>query len=158
MSKRTFQPSNLVRSRRLMQPGIGAVSGELVHVQPGSRTAANIGLYWRYEKWIRKAEARFASTVGATGALYAMRREHYTPLADDTILDDFEQPMLVARQGLRVVFESNAVMTDVQAVSTRVRSGHGTVGALLMDEEIYDDLQEMIRDLKHNPWKFFWRE
>jgi len=27
-----------------------------------------------------------------------------------------------------------------------------------MDEEIYDDLQEMIRDLKHNPWKFFWRE
>lgn len=98
--------------RRLMQPGIGAVSGELVHVQPGTRTAANIGLYWRYEKWIRKAEARFASTVGATGALYAMRREHYTPLADDTILDDFEQPMLVARQGLRVVFESNAVMTD----------------------------------------------
>jgi len=27
-----------------------------------------------------------------------------------------------------------------------------------MDEEIYDDVQEMLRDLKHNPWKFFWRE
>ena len=39
-----------------------------------------------------------------------------------------------------------------------VRAGRGTVGALLMDEEIYDDLQEMVRDLKHNPWKFFWRE
>ena len=25
-------------------------------------------------------------------------------------------------------------------------------------KEIYDDLQELIRDLKHNPWKFFWRE
>jgi phospholipid/cholesterol/gamma-HCH transport system substrate-binding protein len=27
-----------------------------------------------------------------------------------------------------------------------------------MDEELYDDLQELVRDLKHNPWKFFWRE
>jgi len=27
-----------------------------------------------------------------------------------------------------------------------------------MDEEIYDDIQEMLRDLKHNPWKLFWRE
>lgn len=53
---------------------------------------------------------------------------------------------------------ANTIAGDVQAVSARVRSGQGTVGALLMDEEIYDDLQELVRDLKHNPWKFFWRE
>jgi phospholipid/cholesterol/gamma-HCH transport system substrate-binding protein len=28
----------------------------------------------------------------------------------------------------------------------------------MMDEAVYDDLQELIRDLKHNPWKFFWKE
>jgi phospholipid/cholesterol/gamma-HCH transport system substrate-binding protein len=27
-----------------------------------------------------------------------------------------------------------------------------------MDEALYDDLQEMLRDLKHNPWKFFWKQ
>ena len=53
---------------------------------------------------------------------------------------------------------ANAIAGDVQVVSARVRSGQGTVGSLLMDEEIYDDLQELVRDLKHNPWKFFWRE
>ncbi len=53
---------------------------------------------------------------------------------------------------------ANAIAGDAQAVSARVRAGQGTVGALLMDEELYDDLQEMVRDLKHNPWKFFWRE
>jgi len=53
---------------------------------------------------------------------------------------------------------ANAIAGDAQVVSSRVRSGQGTVGALLMDEELYDDLQEMVRDLKHNPWKFFWRE
>ena len=97
---------------RLMQPGIGAVSGELTHVEPGTQSAASIGLYWRYEKWIRKSESRLASTVGATGALYAMRVADYTPLASDTILDDFEQPMLVARRGKRVVFEPGALIFD----------------------------------------------
>jgi phospholipid/cholesterol/gamma-HCH transport system substrate-binding protein len=50
------------------------------------------------------------------------------------------------------------IVTDAQQIVRHVQQGEGTVGALLMDEEIYDDLQEMIRDLKHNPWKFFWRE
>jgi phospholipid/cholesterol/gamma-HCH transport system substrate-binding protein len=47
--------------------------------------------------------------------------------------------------------------TEAQSVLAHVRRGEGTVGALVMDEAIYDDLQEMLRDLKHNPWKFFWR-
>jgi phospholipid/cholesterol/gamma-HCH transport system substrate-binding protein len=47
---------------------------------------------------------------------------------------------------------------DAQAMVAHVRRGKGTVGALVMDEALYDDLQEMLRDLKHNPWKFFWRE
>ncbi len=53
---------------------------------------------------------------------------------------------------------ANALAGDAQTITARVRSGQGTVGALLMDEELYDDIQEMVRDLTHNPWKFFWRE
>lgn len=53
---------------------------------------------------------------------------------------------------------ANATVADVREIVAHMRRGEGTVGAMLMDEEIYDDLQEMIRDLKHNPWKFFWRE
>lgn len=48
--------------------------------------------------------------------------------------------------------------SDAQQIVAHVRAGQGTVGALVMDEEVYDDLQELVRDLKHNPWKFFWRE
>ena len=47
---------------------------------------------------------------------------------------------------------------DAQALISHVKRGKGTVGALVMDEALYDDLQEMLRDLKHNPWKFFWRQ
>jgi phospholipid/cholesterol/gamma-HCH transport system substrate-binding protein len=47
---------------------------------------------------------------------------------------------------------------DAQAIVAHIKKGKGSVGSLVMDEQVYDDLQEMVRDLKHNPWKFFWRE
>jgi phospholipid/cholesterol/gamma-HCH transport system substrate-binding protein len=53
---------------------------------------------------------------------------------------------------------ANATAADAQAIVAHIKKGDGTVGALVMDEEVYDDLQEMVRDLKHNPWKFLWRE
>jgi phospholipid/cholesterol/gamma-HCH transport system substrate-binding protein len=53
---------------------------------------------------------------------------------------------------------ANAAAADAQAIVAHVKKGQGTVGALVMDEAVYDDVQEMVRDLKHNPWKFLWRE
>ena len=53
---------------------------------------------------------------------------------------------------------ANATAADAQAIVLHIKKGNGTVGSLVMDEAIYDDLQEMVRDLKHNPWKFLWRE
>ncbi len=53
---------------------------------------------------------------------------------------------------------ANATAADAQAIVQHIKKGNGTVGALLMDETVYDDVQEMLRDLKHNPWKLFWRE
>lgn len=47
---------------------------------------------------------------------------------------------------------------DAQAIVAHVKRGKGTVGAFVMDEAVYDDVQELLRDLKHNPWKIFWRE
>ncbi|HSQ66134.1 MAG TPA: MlaD family protein [Polyangiaceae bacterium] len=52
---------------------------------------------------------------------------------------------------------ANAIAADAQAIVDHIKKGEGTVGALVMDEELYDNLQEMTRDLKHNPWKFFWK-
>ena len=53
---------------------------------------------------------------------------------------------------------ANSTAADAQAIVQHIKKGEGSVGALVMDEAVYDDLQEMVRDLKHNPWKFLWRE
>jgi phospholipid/cholesterol/gamma-HCH transport system substrate-binding protein len=54
--------------------------------------------------------------------------------------------------------KAQAVATDAAAITSDLRKGKGTAGALLVDPQIYDDLKELTRDLKRNPWKFFWRE
>lgn len=57
-----------------------------------------------------------------------------------------------------IASRAKAATVDAQAILTHVKKGRGSVGALVMDEQMYDDVQELVRDLKHNPWKFFWRE
>lgn len=54
--------------------------------------------------------------------------------------------------------EARVAAQQAEALMTRIAQGKGTVGALLRDEAVYDDLQELLRDLKHNPWKLFWRQ
>ena len=57
-----------------------------------------------------------------------------------------------------VASHAKTATTEAEAIVGHIRRGKGTVGAVVMDEQLYDDLQEMVRDLKHNPWKFLWRE
>lgn len=102
----------------LADSSVGAVSGELL-IDTGSGSAAGegVGIYWRYEKLIRRLQSRIDSTVGVTGALYALRRELYREIDPRTILDDVAIPMAVVAAGHRVVFEPAARAHDVAPAS-----------------------------------------
>ena len=91
-------------------PDVGAASGELY--MPSEQGP---GVYWKYEKLIRAAESKLDSLVGATGALYAIRRKLFRELPEDCLLDDVFTPMQIALRGYRVVFEPNAKIFDVEA-------------------------------------------
>jgi cellulose synthase/poly-beta-1,6-N-acetylglucosamine synthase-like glycosyltransferase len=99
---------------------IGVVSGELVFRTDveDSSAARGIDAYWRYEKMIRKAESRFRSVPGATGACYAIRRELFMPIPAATLLDDVAIPMQAMARGVRCVFEERAVVYDAPAQSS----------------------------------------
>ena len=81
-----------------------------------STIADGVGLYWKYEKQIRRLESAIDSTLGATGAIYAMRRSLFQPLPADTVLDDVLTPMRVVLAGFRVVFNERARAFDRAAV------------------------------------------
>lgn len=100
----------------LADPTVGAVSGEL-HLRPPATPSPSEGLaaYWSLEKRLRRAESRLDSTVGVTGAIYALRKEFFRPLDERTVLDDVAVPMEVVMAGRRVVFEPGAAAWDTLA-------------------------------------------
>ena len=106
---------------RFADPQVGAVSGELVLLDgtTHSEVGKGVDFYWRYEKFMRLYEGQVDSTVGATGAIYAMRRELFQPIPDTLILDDVLIPMQVVRQGYRVLFEPKARAYDWVAASAQ---------------------------------------
>jgi cellulose synthase/poly-beta-1,6-N-acetylglucosamine synthase-like glycosyltransferase len=93
-------------------PAVGAASGELMLRSAATAVGEGVGLYWRYEKFIRRSESRFDSTVGATGAIYALRRDLFEAIPPDTLLDDVLIPMRIVRRGFRVIFEPRAQAFD----------------------------------------------
>lgn len=118
-ARQRFEPGALrALAAPFHDPCVGAVSGELLLDVGGEGVVGQgVGFYWRYEKWIRRHEAAVASTLGATGAIYAIRRELFEPIPPDTILDDVLVPLAIVRRGYRVVLEPEARAHDRPAVT-----------------------------------------
>ncbi len=106
-------------------PEVGAVSGDLILTDDGRGAAVGQGVraYRRYESFVRLCESRVGSTVGATGAIYAIRRNLFPSLPEDTILDDVLIPMRIARRGYRVLFEPAARAFDHAPATAREEFG-----------------------------------
>ena len=107
--------------RNLADPSVGAVSGELLLYasEAGTTPIRDVGLYWRYEKMIRKAERHFGSSIGYTGAIAAVRRRLFPALPQDTLVDDLVVPLTIVSRGSRVVFEPAAQASDAIAADRR---------------------------------------
>ena len=105
-------------TRPFADPAIVGVGGEL-HIassQPGALSGLNN--YWRLECKLRCNESSFWSTVGCSGAIYAIRTESFKAIPEDTILDDVVIPMQATRDGGRLLFKQSARAFDPQPFSS----------------------------------------
>ena len=66
--------------------------------------------------------------LGATGAIYAIRRELWRPLPPGTLLDDFLTPMRIVLAGRRAIFDDRAVALrpglDPQLAGIQAQGAH----------------------------------
>src|SRR5712692_58755 len=101
-------------------PEIGYVVGNARYIDSASATQAAEaeGLYWKMETWLKKKESAIYSVVGGDGAIYAIRRELYTPLLP-TDINDFLNPLQIIQRGYRGIFEPSAVSYEEAAGSFR---------------------------------------
>lgn len=59
---------------------------------------------------------------------------------------------------LSVAEQAKSVATFIHGIVARIARGEGTIGALLKDDELYDNIREIMRDLKQHPWKVLWKD
>jgi phospholipid/cholesterol/gamma-HCH transport system substrate-binding protein len=72
--------------------------------------------------------------------------------------DRVERAIAVADKAATAVQKAGGLIDNVDGMVTDLRKGKGTAGALLVKDDVYVDVRELIRDLKRNPWKLFWKE
>src|SRR3989338_489924 len=100
---------------------IGCVSGELIFQKEkkAGATAQGLNLYWNYEKLLREMESQIHSMLGATGAVYAIRRDLFEPIPSHIVLDDMFVPLKIIQKGCRAVWDETAKAYDEIADSPR---------------------------------------
>ena len=106
-----LNPEAVREVARLMQdPKVGWVSGEKkVMARSNSDEAAQgEGLYWKYERTLKRLDSELYSAMGAAGELCVIRRQLMTDIPDDTLLDDFIISMEIVKKGYKIAYTSNA--------------------------------------------------
>ncbi len=111
---RQFFDKNAVRQllANFSDKKVGCVSGELRFWEKEGATAKGVNLYWQYEKFIRAQESKLGSMLGATGAIYAIRKELFREIPENIVLDDMYVPFKIIEQKYRAIFDESAFVYD----------------------------------------------
>ncbi len=99
-------------------PEVGGCAGDQRYLPAGGKAteAAGERSYWDFDRQVKLAESTAGSTVSATGAIYAIRRELFQPVIAG-VTDDFITSTAVIDQGRRLVFVPHAVAWEPVAPS-----------------------------------------
>lgn len=112
---------------------VGGVCGRLVFLSENSKDENDTseGTYWGMETKLKIAESSLDSCLGANGAIYAIRSElFWKEMPNNILIDDFVLGMKVREQGMRLVYEPDAVAEELLPEqraewARRVRIGAG---------------------------------
>jgi len=107
--------------RHFQDSKVGAVAGEkrILTRDKDQASAAGEGLYWKYESLLKKWDSEFNTVVGAAGELFAIRRDLYEKIPQDTLIEDFYMTLKIAQKGYKVVYEPEAFAVEEPTTSIK---------------------------------------
>ncbi len=129
--------------RPFADPDVGGVAGDQRYLPVDGGTGSGERTYWSLDRILKSAESRGGSVVSATGALYAVRRELFRPVAEG-VTDDFFVSTGVVAQGYRLVFEPAAKVyepvseSDGAEYARKVRVMTRGLNGVLVRRELLD--------------------
>ncbi len=89
-------------------PSVGCVDGSK---QNSLSSVTCESIYWRYEQMLKALGSRIGAVLGATGAVFAVRKNLYHPV-NAARADDFETAVSTRIQGYTCLYNSRAVAAE----------------------------------------------
>lgn len=116
-----------------MEDKVGCVAGEkrIAVKEKDNAAGGGEGLYWKYESALKNLDSRLYSAMGAAGELFAVRRELFDKMENDTLLDDFVLSMRIVAKGYKIAYcpeayaieSGSADMNEEQKRKIRIAAG-----------------------------------
>jgi len=131
--------------RPFADPDVGGVAGNQVYLREGESDGTAVGErgYWDFDRLLKRAQSAAGSVTNGTGAIYAIRREHFGPIPEG-VTDDMLNTVRVVDQGRRLVFAEDAVAYEPVAPSgelefrRKVRIMTRSFRALILMRRLFD--------------------
>lgn len=134
--------------RHFQKDDIGLVTGRTKYlVESDDRVTESTSLYTILEVLTKRLESRIGSCIGADGAIFAIRKKIYSPLAPHDI-NDFVLPLTVVEKGYRVILEEQAFCLE--------KTAQGSKGEFNRQVRITNRTLRAIFNHRHllNPFKY----
>lgn len=102
-------------------PKVGCVAGEKRIALSSATNTSSLGegAYWKYESVLKEMDSRLNTTAGAAGELFAVRKDLYEYVEEDTLLDDFIISMRIAKKGYKIRYCKNAYAVEGGSLNMR---------------------------------------
>ncbi|MBN2611285.1 MAG: glycosyltransferase family 2 protein [Bacteroidales bacterium] len=125
---------------------VGCVAGEkrIYSSDREKAVSSGEGIYWKYESYIKMLESSVNSTTGAVGELFAIRKELFSEVDEDMILDDFIISLKIAVKGYKLKYAPNAYACENASFSMKeemkrkIRIASGSFQALTRIPELFN--------------------
>lgn len=139
-------------------PKVGCVAGEKRIIEKNAEAASGSGegAYWKYESILKKLDSALYSAVGGVGELFAIRKELFEKVENNTILDDFEITMRIAMKGYKIKYVPEASASETpsdnvkEELKRKIRIAAGGY-------QVMSRLPELFNPFKHGILSFqFW--
>lgn len=127
---------------------LGLLGEKYLEITPGTRDA----------KLLQKGETLRGQDPVSTEELARSTKELVEKVA--SLIESIDK--IAGDESLRTslrntVFNLEALSGDLRDFLSYARQGKGTLGRLISDDKLYNDIDEMILDIKQNPWKLLFK-
>ncbi len=137
---------------RLAGVGVGQVQGiKIVRDDKTGKTKAELAVWINDNVKIESDAVVTINTLGLLGEKYLEifpgSPESPALRPNDVLIGKDPVPMEKFTEDLAKLTES------VRTIVDKIKNGEGTMGKLLMDQAVYDNLEAFTADIKKHPWK-----